>query len=217
MIKNKMALLGAAATLGVMGGAFVSPAQAITLNGFDSWFSAGGVTVGDKTFTLDSFSANWANADININEIGVGSGIYQVAVNPINASTPDTYTFRYSVTVNDPNFTIVSANLNSNVTNATTTTNVTSGGFGGTALGSSPLVSTGVLATTGLFGGQSTVFFENSTVLDSAPGSVINSVSNTVTQVPVPWETDALSVIGVTTLFGFGVWNKRKRKVDLSK
>ena len=37
------------------------------------------------------------------------------------------------------------------------------------------------------------------------------------TAVAVPWETDALSVIGATTLFGFGVWTKRKRKVDLSK
>ena len=43
----------------------------------------------------------------------------------------------------------------------------------------------------------------------------INSTPSSVTA--VPWETDALSVIGVTTLFGFGVWTKRKRKVDLSK
>jgi len=43
----------------------------------------------------------------------------------------------------------------------------------------------------------------------------INSTPSSVTA--VPWETDALSVIGATTLFGFGVWTKRKRKVDLSK
>ena len=43
----------------------------------------------------------------------------------------------------------------------------------------------------------------------------INSTPSSV--VAVPWETDALSVIGVTILFGFGVWTKRKRKVDLSK
>ena len=42
----------------------------------------------------------------------------------------------------------------------------------------------------------------------------INSSGSSVTA--VPWETDALSVIGAT-LFGFGVWTKRKRKVDLSK
>ena len=43
----------------------------------------------------------------------------------------------------------------------------------------------------------------------------INNFGSSVTA--VPWETDALSVIGATTLFGFGVWTKRKRKVDLSK
>ena len=32
MIKNKMALLGAVATLGMVGGGFVSPAQAIVYN-----------------------------------------------------------------------------------------------------------------------------------------------------------------------------------------
>jgi len=32
MIKNKMALLGAVATLGMLGGGFVSPAQAVVYN-----------------------------------------------------------------------------------------------------------------------------------------------------------------------------------------
>jgi hypothetical protein len=27
---------------------------------------------------------------------------------------------------------------------------------------------------------------------------------------PVPWETDALSVVGTTLLFGFGIWRKNK-------
>jgi hypothetical protein len=30
------------------------------------------------------------------------------------------------------------------------------------------------------------------------------------TVTPVPWETDALSVVGTTLLFGFGVWKKNK-------
>ena len=30
------------------------------------------------------------------------------------------------------------------------------------------------------------------------------------TVTPVPWETDALSVVGTTVLFGFGVWKKTK-------
>lgn len=32
--------------------------------------------------------------------------------------------------------------------------------------------------------------------------------------VPVPWETDALPVVGSTLLFGLGVWAKRKRKLS---
>ena len=55
----------------------------------------------------------------------------------------------------------------------------------------------------------------NSYTVSSSPNSFFSSGSNEITA--VPWETDALSVIGVTTLFGFGVWTKRKRKVDLSK
>jgi hypothetical protein len=34
--------------------------------------------------------------------------------------------------------------------------------------------------------------------------------------VAVPWETDALSVVGSTVLFGLGVWTKRKRKLSES-
>jgi hypothetical protein len=34
---------------------------------------------------------------------------------------------------------------------------------------------------------------------------------------PVPWETDALSVIGTTLLFGLGVWTKRKSVKPLDK
>ena len=40
-------------------------------------------------------------------------------------------------------------------------------------------------------------------------------VSSTLT--PVPWETDALSVVGTTILFGFGVWAKRKSAKSLEK
>jgi hypothetical protein len=32
--------------------------------------------------------------------------------------------------------------------------------------------------------------------------------------VEVPWETDALPVVGSTVLFGLGVWTKRKRKLS---
>jgi len=33
----------------------------------------------------------------------------------------------------------------------------------------------------------------------------------------VPWETDVLSVVGTTILFGLGVWTKRKSAKSLEK
>ena len=42
-------------------------------------------------------------------------------------------------------------------------------------------------------------------------------VSSTLSPTAVPWETDALSVVGTTILFGFGVWSKRKSAKSLEK
>jgi hypothetical protein len=43
-------------------------------------------------------------------------------------------------------------------------------------------------------------------------------VSSTLTPAtPVPWETDALPVVGSTILFGLGVWAKRKFAKPLEK
>jgi hypothetical protein len=41
--------------------------------------------------------------------------------------------------------------------------------------------------------------------------------SSTLSPTAVPWETDALSVVGSTILFGFGVWSKRKSAKSLEK
>lgn len=40
------------------------------------------------------------------------------------------------------------------------------------------------------------------------PGGEIRAFA---TATPVPWETDALSVVGTTVLFGFGIWRKNKQ------
>jgi len=49
----------------------------------------------------------------------------------------------------------------------------------------------------------------------SSQSSSCNSDIQTVGDaVAVPWETDALSVIGATVLFGFGVWAKSKSKAS---
>lgn len=43
------------------------------------------------------------------------------------------------------------------------------------------------------------------------------SASSLTPATPVPWETDALSVIGSTVLFGFGLWAKQKFAKPLQK
>ena len=41
--------------------------------------------------------------------------------------------------------------------------------------------------------------------------------SSTLSPTAVPWETDVLSVVGTTILFGFGVWSKRKSAKSIQK
>jgi hypothetical protein len=41
--------------------------------------------------------------------------------------------------------------------------------------------------------------------------------SSSLTPTPVPWETDALPVVGSTVLFGVGLWTKRKFAKPLQK
>jgi hypothetical protein len=47
-------------------------------------------------------------------------------------------------------------------------------------------------------------FLTQEAIHDTGDGTTIHNV------IPVPWETDALSVIGSTVLFGFGLWAKSK-------
>ena len=192
MIKNKMALLGAVATLGMVGGGFVFPAQAIvynvsanlagggTLSGFfdytpttyTDWdFTVSGTTLGLGQFntTYDTNSSFILSSDstglqVALNGSNIGTGNYQY----IHLSFTDALTG-----VAGQNTTLVR--------------------------GTNPLTPSIMAADGG--GGFASI--------------VINNSGSSVTA--VPWETDALSVIGATTLFGFGVWTKRKRKVDLSK
>jgi hypothetical protein len=45
----------------------------------------------------------------------------------------------------------------------------------------------------------------------------LQSITVDATPTPVPLETDALSVVGSTILFGFGVWSKRKSAKPIQK
>lgn len=211
MIKNKMALLGAAATIGMMGGAFVSPAHAITLS------DGGTLPAGGYTVTLDSYGSSGATAD------NVTWGAFEATFQQ-NASTNNyifdiggqqqvtatgTYFQQYSIT--GPAITNFLTTMNANAT--TGNTQIWSDNFGGTSVAN--LTAGDPLANSTPISNLTTLFVRNTYVVSGAPSSFLSSGSNQVTA--VPWETDALSVIGVTTLFGFGVWTKRKRKVDLSK
>jgi hypothetical protein len=211
MIKNKMALLGVAATVGVMGGAFVSPAQAISLSaGVGQTLTAGGLTL-----TLGSFSATGATANIGAwgdfdatFELIDGTYVFDIgAENQLGSGDAGTYTQQYSVTPVPGSLFITTFNA----FNTSGTTELWTGGFDGTPVDNLVVPE----STFPAFPVSGTLYVRNTYTLSSAPGSLLSSATNQL--VPVPWETDALSVIGVTTLFGFGVWNKRKRKVDLSK
>lgn len=58
--------------------------------------------------------------------------------------------------------------------------------------------------------------FSNSTSGGNASASSVSSLSLTPAT-PVPWETDALPVIGSTILFGLGIWAKNKAAKPLRK
>jgi len=206
MIKNKMALLGAVATLGVLGGGFVSPAQAIVYN-VSGRLADGGFVNGSFNYSPNTYS-DW---NITIAGTNVSLGLnttYNTTTSFVSTSgTTDTISSasQLVLALNGSDFgadayQLVRLTFASALTGTyPNTTSLVQGSFPG--LGA-PVGS--ITSRTGDIGNGSLNARET-----------INSTPSSVTA--VPWETDALSVIGVTTLFGFGVWTKRKRKVDLSK
>ena len=206
MIKNKMALLGAVATLGVLGGGFVSPAQAIVYN-VSGLLADGGSVAGSFNYSPTTYS-DW---NITIAGTNVSLGLnttYNTTTSFVSTSgTTDTISSasQLVLALNGSDFgadayQLVRLTFASALTGTyPNTTSLVQGSFPG--LGA-PVGS--ITSRTGDIGNGSLNARET-----------INSTPSSVTA--VPWETDALSVIGVTTLFGFGVWTKRKRKVDLSK
>ena len=202
MIKNKIALLGAVATLGVIGGGFISPAQAIVYN--VSGLLADNTTLsGSFDYTPNTYS-NW---NITIAGSGVLSTTYNTATSFVSTSgTTDTTSSasQLILALNGSNFStnnyqLVRLSFASPLTGTfPNNTSLVQGSFPGlgTAIGS-------ITSATGDIGNGAANARES-----------INSVPSSVTA--VPWETDALSVIGVTSLFGFGVWKKIRRGVTLA-
>ena len=201
MIKNKMALLGAVTTLGMMGAVLASPAQAIKLGAaLGQSLTAGGLTLTIDTYSTFGATADdtlWESYDVTF-QVSGNSYLFDIGnATQITSAQAGTYGVQYTVTgLPMTNFVTTM--------NAFQTTGSTN--FNGTGVGvpsQSPLANLTSLSVS------------NSYTVSSSPGSFFSSGSNEITA--VPWETDALSVIGATTLFGFGVLTKRKRKVDLSK
>lgn len=201
MIKNKMALLGAVATLGMVGGGFVSPAQAIVYN-VSGTLADNAILSGSFNYSSNSYS-NW-NISITGGALGANYTTSSSFISTTGAdTTSDASNLILALNGSDftnNNFQLVRLVFNSALTGTSTdVTSLVQGSF--PALGS-PVGS--ITSAAGNIGNGALNARE-----------AINSSGSSVTA--VPWETDALSVIGATTLFGFGVWTKGKRKVDLSK
>jgi len=209
MILKNIALLTGLSLAGAIGSSIFLSAQAITFNGFAAWDAAGDVVVGDKTFNLGGYSTvgspNWANAIINIDDFG--DGIFSVNIGPSpTVTTPGTYSFEYSVVVNNPLSFINQVELNTNTRNTITTKQLWSDAYDGTSIDT--LVSNNNLATS-YFTPQSQLFVRDTAVLVNGAGlDQISSVTNTIYQ--VPWETDVLPVVGAVAFFGAGVFAKKK-------
>lgn len=202
MIKNKMALLGAVATLGMLGGGFVSPAQAVVYN-VSGQLANGTALGGSFNYSSNSYS-NW--------NISITGGAFAANYNTTSSFVSTTGT---SDTISSASQLILALNgsdfgagdfqlvrlvFNSALTGTLPdTTSLVQGSF--------PALASPVGSITSAAGDLGNGAFNGREAINSTPSSVT----------AVPWETDALSVIGATTLFGFGVWTKRKRKVDLSK
>jgi hypothetical protein len=203
MIKNKMALLGAVATFGMLGGGFVSPAQAIVYNVSGQLADSAPLT-GSFDYTPNTYT-NW-----NIT-IG-GSSAFGATYNTTTSFLSTTGTPGIISSPSQLVLVLNGSNLLSNdyqyvrlvFNSALTGTPSETRTF---VQGSFPIDASAIGSLTSAAGTFNNGGARVQESIDGAGSSVT----------AVPWETDALSVIGVTTLFGFGVWTKRKRKVDLSK
>ena len=65
------------------------------------------------------------------------------------------------------------------------------------------------------YGGGYGAVNDTSTNFSGADYAIVSSTLSPAT--PVPWETDALPVVGSTILFGLGVWAKRKSAKPIQK
>jgi hypothetical protein len=191
-------LITGAAIVGTLGSGVFTPAQAIqvySLNFAPEVAGATGTGTGSLTYddvartltiasTFSGLSGNTSNAHIHAPTTNAGTGTASVAV-PFTLGASG---FPLGVTSGSYN-----AVLNLALTSTYNGTFLKKNG--GTSLGAETALINSFNAGTAYYNIHSTTF----------GGGEIRAFATAV-----PWETDALSVVGTTLLFGFGIWRKNK-------
>ena len=189
-------LMTGAVIAGTLGSGFFTPAQAIqvySLNFAPEAVGATGTGTGTLTYndlaqtlaiavSFSGLSGNTTNAHIHAPTAVAGTGSAGVALLVVPSGFPiGVQAGSYNQTLD---LTQTSVYQPAFVTNN-----------GGTAAGAESALISSFDAGTAYFNIHSSTF----------TGGEIRAFAT-----PVPWETDALSVVGTTLLFGFGIWKKNK-------
>ena len=202
MKANFFQLITGAAIVGTIGSGVFTPAQAVqvwSLNFAPEVPNATGTGTGTLTYndiartltivsTFSGLSGNTTNAHIHAPTAVAGTGTVGVAV-PFILSSANPSGFPLGVKSGSYNA-VLDLSLN-NTYNTTFRNNF----GGGTAAGAEAALIASFNAGTAYYNIHTNAF----------PGGEIRAFATAV-----PWETDALSVVGTTLLFGFGIWRKNK-------
>jgi hypothetical protein len=201
MKANFFQLITGAAIVGTLGSGVFTPAQAIqvwSLNFAPEVPNATGTGTGTLTYddeartltiasTFSGLSGTTTNAHIHAPTTSPGTGFVGVAV-PFLLNPPNSSGFPLGVTSGSYNA-VLNLALDSTYSNTFRNNN------GGTSIGAETALINSFNAGTAYYNIHSSTF----------TGGEIRAFATAV-----PWETDALSVVGTTLLFGFGIWRKNK-------
>ena len=189
-------LMTGAVIAGTLGSGVFTPAQAIQVYSLNFTPEAIGATgTGSGTLTYDDMAQTLA---IAVSFSGLSGTTSNAHIHAPTAS-PGTGTAGVALLVVPSGFPLGVQAGSYNQTLDLTQTSVYQPAFvtnnGGTAAGAESALISSFDAGTAYFNIHSSTF----------GGGEIRAFAT-----PVPWETDALSVVGTTLLFGFGIWKKNK-------